>query len=120
MKHTIVIAEDERITAEDLRTTIEDIGYSVISVVSTGEEAIQIAEDQKPDLFFMDIMLSGMIDGIEAARKITQIYNIPVIFCTAYNDPATIREAATVDAFDFINKPFQREMIKHTLEHFFS
>lgn len=120
MKRTIVIAEDERIAAEDLKATIEEIGYDVISIVSTGEEAIEIAADKKPDLFFMDIMLSGMIDGIEAARKITQDHNIPVIFCTAYNDPATIREAATVDAFDFINKPFHRDMVKHSLEHFFS
>jgi len=120
VKHTVVIAEDERIVAEDLKAAIEESGYTVTSIVSTGEEAIQIARESNPDLFFMDIMLSGEINGIEAARNITEEHNIPVIFCTAYNDLTTIREAATVEAFDFIKKPFNTEMIRHTLEHLFS
>ncbi len=55
----ILITEDEGIVALDLQSTLEGMGYSVVAVTSSGEEAIKEAEETQPDLVLMDIMLAG-------------------------------------------------------------
>ncbi len=66
----IMIVEDEWIVAEDTQNRLQDLGYSVSSLASTGEEAIQKAEEDKPDLVVTDIVLEGEMDGIEVASGV--------------------------------------------------
>ena len=66
----ILIVEDEIIIAEDLRLTLQSFGHEIISVVSSGEEAINYTDNFSPDMIFMDIVLEGDINGIEAAMLI--------------------------------------------------
>ncbi|MDY7030321.1 MAG: diguanylate cyclase [Thermodesulfobacteriota bacterium] len=103
----ILIVEDEWIIANDMKKTVEDMGYSVISVVMTGEEAIEKAEDEKPDLVLMDIVLKGKIDGIEAANEIHSRLNIPVLYLTAYTDEKILSRAKITEPYGYIVKPFQ-------------
>ena len=66
----ILVVEDESLVAKDIQNMLISLGYEVIDVVSTGEEAIRLAESTSPDLVLLDIVLKGEIDGIVAARRI--------------------------------------------------
>jgi CheY-like chemotaxis protein len=58
-KNTILIVEDEAIIAYDLRSKVERLGYEVVGIASTGEEAIELARLHRPALVLMDIQLAG-------------------------------------------------------------
>lgn len=79
----IMIVEDEWIVAEDTQNKLQDLGYIVSSLASTGKEAIQKAEEDKPDLVVTDIVLvEGEMDGIEVANQIYSCFDIPFIYLT--------------------------------------
>jgi 1,2-diacylglycerol 3-beta-glucosyltransferase len=106
----ILIVEDEMITAMDEQQCLESLGYEVIGIVSSGEEAIKLTEKERPDLVLMDITLEGEMDGVQAAWKIRDAFNIPVVFVTAHGDKA-IYEAATENALSgYIIKPFEKKI----------
>ena len=78
-KANLLVVEDEFITAMDLEERLEELGYNVVKIVSSGEEAIKSAAELRPDLVLMDIVLQGEMKGTEAAEKINSL-EIPVIF----------------------------------------
>ncbi len=80
------MVEDEGIIALDIRERLVSLGYNALDSVSYGEEAIKQVELKQPDLVLMDIILSGEMDGIEAAQHIQNQFNIPVAFVSAYAD----------------------------------
>ena len=89
----ILIVEDEVIIASDMKKKLEEAGHSVIDIATKGEKAIEIALSLKPDLIFMDIMLSGKMDGIEAAKEIHNSSDIPIIFLTAHSEKQLLERA---------------------------
>ena len=95
------------------------IGHALISdslvmgIEKTGEGAIQSATQKKPDIIIMDIMLKGETTGIEAAEKIREDYNIPIIFLTAYADENTLARAKITEPYAYIIKPY-KEIDLHT------
>jgi CheY-like chemotaxis protein len=115
-KSKIMIVEDEWITADDIGMSLQSLGYTVTSMVTSGEEAIQKAEKDKPDLVLMDIMLKGKMDGIEAASQIRSCYNIPIIYLTAYADEKILERAKITEPFGYIVKPFVNEDLKIAIE----
>ena len=66
----ILIVDDNAVLAEDMARSLRNMGYDVVGSVSSGEEAVQVAEATRPDLVLMDIVLQGGIDGMEAAKRI--------------------------------------------------
>ena len=112
----IMIVEDEWITADDIRMSLQSLGYTVTSMSSSGEEAIQNAEKDRPDLVLMDIKLKGEMDGIEAAGQIRSSYNIPIIYLTAYADEKILERARITEPFGYIVKPFVNEDLKIAIE----
>ncbi len=115
-KSKIMIVEDEWITADDIKTSLQSLGYTVTSMVSSGKEAIQKAEEDRPDLVLMDIVLKGEMDGIEAANQIRSCYNIPIIYLTAYADEKILERAKITEPFGYIVKPFLNEDLKIAIE----
>ncbi len=97
----ILIVEDEAIIAEDIASKLEKIGYTVIGIVASGEDAIAITKKQQPHLILMDIMLQGKMDGIEAVEHIQTQFNIPVIYLTAYADDDTLNRAKVTKPFGY-------------------
>ncbi|HNO71553.1 MAG TPA: response regulator, partial [Bacteroidia bacterium] len=79
-KVSILVVEDESIVARDIQQSLKKLGYEVLDICGTGEDAMAKAEQLKPDLILMDIMLKGAIGGIEAADYIRSKFNIPIIF----------------------------------------
>lgn len=112
-KTNILIVEDESIVAKDIQQSLKKLGYNVVDVVSTGENAIVSATEKNPDLVLMDIMLKGSMSGIEAAQVIKEKLNIPVIFLTAYADESTFSKAKITEPYGYIIKPF-KEVDLHT------
>lgn len=82
-KAGVLIVEDEAITALEIRNVIESSDYKVLSVVHSGEDAIREALTLKPDIILMDIILQGEMDGVDAARKIKEFLDIPILYLTA-------------------------------------
>jgi PAS domain S-box-containing protein len=104
---TILVVEDEFITAADLQNNLREMGYDVPVVVDTGEGAIKKAGELHPDLVLMDITLIGEMTGIEAAAQIRDRYGIPVIFLTAHSDDPTFEKALHSEPFGYIIKPIE-------------
>ncbi len=105
MGASILIVEDERIIALDLRGKLVKLGHEVAGMAHTGGEAVQLAAELSPDLVLMDIILSGGMDGIEAARRIREHQDIPVVFVSACNDPLTKERANQAGCFGIVSKP---------------
>lgn len=103
----ILEVEDEVITALLMKKELTRIGYTVISHVSTGENAIRSVKHNRPDLILMDIRLAGEIDGIDTAFIINTIYDIPIIFMTGYDDKDIRARAQTVKPLGFFIKPIE-------------
>ncbi|MBI5679479.1 MAG: response regulator [Methanobacterium sp.] len=120
----ILVVEDERITAEDIKAALESVGYMVPEIVASGEEAIKKVEELQLDLILMDIQLEGEMDGIRAADKIKEKYDIPVIYLTAYSDNRTVQRAKITEPsgyilkepFGFIRKPFEESELRTAIE----
>lgn len=112
-KTNILVVEDESIVAKDIQQSLKKLGYNVIGICSNGEDAIKKAEEEKPHLVFMDIMLKGEMSGIEAANHIREKMNIPVIYLTAYADESTLSRAKVTEPYGYIIKPF-KEIDLHT------
>ena len=116
VKAKIMIVEDEWTVADDIKMFLERLGYTVTSVSSSGEEAIQNAEKDKPDLVLMDIVLEGEMDGIEAASEIRTRFNIPIVYLTAYADDKILERAKITEPSGYIVKPFVNEDLKINIE----
>ena len=112
----ILIVEDEMIIAEDMADALSNLGYEVTGIVASGDEAIEKAATNYPDIVIMDINLQGDIDGVEAAQKIRNSQNIPVVFLTAYADQTTLERAKATEPFAYLLKPFQERELKTTIE----
>ena len=112
----ILIVEDEGILAMDLKDTLEKLGYYVSAVASSGEEAVELAAERRPDLILMDIVLNGAMDGIEAANKIRSTLKVPVIYLTAYADEDTVKRAKITEPFGYLVKPYNDKELEAALE----
>lgn len=112
----ILVVEDEAIVAEDLASRLEKMGYIVVGIVASGEEAIALATITHPHLVLMDIMLQGEIDGIEASHQIRRELKTPVVYLTAYADDNTLQRAKVTSPSGYILKPFQEQELRATIE----
>ncbi|MEG4988392.1 response regulator [Microcoleus sp. BR0-C5] len=112
----ILVVEDEVIVAQDIAGRLKKLGYAVTATVSSGEEAIQKAIENPPDLVLMDIVLKGDMDGVTTAEKIRTNRNVPTVFLTAYADDQTLQRAKLTDPFGYIIKPFQQNDLRVAIE----
>jgi DNA-binding NarL/FixJ family response regulator len=115
-KASIMIVEDEGVVSIDIRNILRRSGYDIAAVAFLGEEAVKKAEEAHPDVVLMDIGLKGEIDGIEAAKKIRERHQIPVIFLTGFADENTLAKAREADPSGFIIKPINEEELRKTIE----
>lgn len=81
----ILLVEDEVIVREDILWTLERAGHEVVGATGYGEEAVELARRERPDLVVMDVRLQGRMDGAQAATEIAQEHDCAVLFLTAYS-----------------------------------
>lgn len=103
----ILIVEDESILAINMKMSLLDMGYSVVGIAASGNQAIELAEQTNPNIIFMDIKIKGKIDGIETAKILYKKLKKRVVFITALTDKATEQRAAECNPIAFISKPVE-------------
>ncbi len=103
----VLVVEDEWVVAIDVRDCLKELGYRVVAIVASGEEAIVKARELHPDVVLMDIRLEGEMDGIQAAHQIWNELQIPVIYATGYSDQATVDRATDDELFGYVIKPIK-------------
>ncbi len=108
-KKKIMIVEDEELIALSLEIKLSKKGYDVCTIVNSGEDAIKSFSREKPDIVLLDIMLKGNLDGIETARAIQDICEVPIIFSTGYLDDETRERARDVEHAEYFVKPVLTE-----------
>jgi len=107
----ILIVEDEALSALMLERQLSMNGFTVLKPVLTGEKAIEVALAERPDIIFMDIRLSGSMDGIEAATRIRAVHSFRLIFTSGYQDGEYYDRAMALDPAAYITKPIVFESL---------
>ena len=115
-KKSILIVEDEQISALDLKDTLLSLGYRVTGIASSGERAIEMVDEDTPNLILMDIRLAGKLSGIEAAEQILKNHAVPVIYVTAYADPELVDQAKRTRPYGYLIKPYDERGIRTDIE----
>jgi two-component system, response regulator PdtaR len=111
----VLIAEDEAIIRLDLRETLEEEGYEIVAETGRGDEAVELARSMRPDLAILDIKMPGM-DGLEAARLITDERLCGVLVLTAFSQRDFIEQARDAGALAYLVKPFQKSDLVPAIE----
>ncbi len=113
---SILIVETEHIGAKDLSQRLVRLGYSVSAMAASGERALELVVMTPPSLVLMDIHLEGEMDGIEAASRIHELHQIPVIFLTTYSEGKTITRAQAAHPYGYLMKPFSDRELCATIQ----
>ncbi len=115
-KTRILIVEDEIIIGMGLQMNLENMGYDIIGLVDSRDEAMGIIEINKPDLVLMDIVLKMDGDGIGVAEEIRRKFDIPVVYITAYSDETTVHRAKISEPYGYIMKPYKNRELSIIIE----
>jgi len=115
MDGKILIVEDEFIIACDLRIILEGAGYEIAGIASSVEKALEIIKLKKPAWVFLDIYLSGKLNGIDLAKMLVEM-NIPFIYVSANSNQSVLREARMTKPYGFLVKPFREQDVLVTLD----
>lgn len=116
MRPKVLIVEDGAVVGENLKEGLLEYGYEVIGVCLTGEQAVEKVKEVKPDIILMDIMLGKGIDGVEAAKRIHNMMDVPVIYLTAYGTEKILERAKLTGPYGFINKPVRIDIVHSAIE----
>ena len=101
----ILVAEDEAIIRLDLAEMLGEAGYEVVGQASTGEQAVDMATNLRPDLVIMDVKMPVM-EGITAAEQIGKERICPVVMLTAFSQTELVERARDAGVMAYIVKPF--------------
>lgn len=115
MAARVVIAEDEAIIRLDLKEILEEEGYEVVGDTGRGDEAVALVREQRPDLAILDIKMPGL-DGLAAAREISNERLCAVLILTAFSQRNLIEEARDAGAMSYLVKPFQKTELIPAIE----
>jgi AmiR/NasT family two-component response regulator len=111
----VIVADDESLVRVDLREALTELGYLVVGEVGDGQSAVNMARELDPDVIVMDIKMPG-IDGIEAARVLTQERIAPVVLLTAYSQKDLIERAKEAGVVGYLVKPFRETDLAPVIE----
>ena len=114
-KLRIVIADDEPIIRLDLKNMLGALGYDVVGEAGDGVKAVEAARTLSPDLLILDIKMPNM-DGIEAAKIISEEKIAPILFLTAYSDLDLVNKAKEAGVYSYLVKPFKEADLLPAIE----
>lgn len=116
----ILLIEDERILAEELQLALKEEDYTNIAATDKGEEAIELAKKEPPDVILTNIRLAGQLTGVDAAAKIVAQLGkpVPVVFISgsSFEECKRLKSAA----YRFIRKPFKTENVLNAVKDLLS
>ncbi len=111
----IIIADDESIVRADLKEMLTNLGYLVVGDVGDGQSAVNLARELKPDVVLMDIKMPNL-DGIEAAKILTEEQVAPVVLLTAYGQKELVDRAKEAGVVGYLVKPFREADLMPAIE----
>lgn len=111
----IIVADDESIIRMDLREMLTNLGYLVVGEAGDGQSTVNLAWELRPDIVIMDIKMPDM-DGIEAARILTQERLAPVLLLSAYSQQDLVQRAQEAGVASYLVKPFRESDLTPAIE----
>ena len=111
----VIIADDESLIRMDLREMLTNLGYLVVGEVADGRSAVNQARELKPDIVIMDIKMGDM-DGIEAAKVLTEERVAPVVLLSAYSQRELVDRAREAGVVAYLVKPYREEDLTPAIE----
>jgi AmiR/NasT family two-component response regulator len=111
----VIIADDESLIRMDLREMLTNLGYLVVGEVGDGRSALNLARELRPDIVLMDIRMPDM-DGIEAAKVLTEERVAPVLLLSAYSDQEYVQRAQQAGVTGYLVKPFRESDLAPAIE----
>jgi two-component system, response regulator PdtaR len=101
----VLVAEDEALIRLDLAEMLSEEGYEVVGQAGDGQEAVDMAEELRPDLVIMDVKMPRR-DGIDAASEIASKRIAPIVILTAFSQRDLVERARDAGAMAYLVKPF--------------
>ncbi|MCL5104618.1 MAG: response regulator [Armatimonadetes bacterium] len=111
----VVIADDESIIRMDLKALLEEMGHVIVGEAADGQKALELTRSLKPDVVIMDIKMPVM-DGLDAAKIISEEKIAPVVLLTAYSQKDLIERAKEAGVYAYLVKPFQESDLLPAIE----
>ncbi|MDC8770620.1 response regulator [Roseateles albus] len=105
-KLKVLVVEDELIVAMDIAEQLRDLGAEPVGHAKSGEQAIELAGQLRPDLVMMDVHLASSMDGISAAQVIRDQFDIPCLFLSAFSGADSLARAQLTAPAGYLSKPF--------------
>lgn len=112
----LLLVEDEAVVADTIKDAVEFLGHCVCGIARTEQEAVDLADRERPELALMDVRLAHGGDGIVAARKLAAGFGIRSIFLSGYADHATMRRLTETYPLGVVHKPFSLAQMKGVLD----
>jgi response regulator NasT len=111
----VIIADDESLIRMDLREMLTNLGYLVVGEAGDGRSAVNLARELRPDIVIMDVKMPDM-DGIEAARILTEERIAPVLLLSAYSQQELVQRARQAGVAGYLVKPFRESDLTPAIE----
>ncbi len=116
MHEKILIIENEFLIAEDLKVILQSAKFNIIGIADRYSVALDLFQENHPDIIISDIVIKGKINGIETVKDLLRIKHIPVIFITAYTNDDIINQLANIRDIFYITKPFSDVQVIATVK----
>ncbi len=111
----VVVAEDETLIRMDLVEMLSEEGYDIVGQAGDGQQAVELAEETRPDLVIMDVKMPRR-DGIDAAAEIARKRIAPVVILTAFSQRDLVERARDAGAMAYLVKPFSKSDLIPAIE----
>ena len=111
-----LIVDDEVIFALNMEADMQELGFDVCDLAANGHQAANLAMSNQPDLVLMDVNLEGGREGIEVARWLHELCDVPIVFVTGQGDAATMRRVADFGDARIRVKPIDTDARQNAIE----
>jgi two-component system, response regulator PdtaR len=107
----ILVADDEHLVAEVISKSLTTLGYEVVGPVTDGEQAVDLARREQPDMAILDIRMPK-VDGLAAAQALSNEMDLAVLMVTAYSDESYLRDSCQIGVHGYVLKPTSTEQLR--------
>ncbi len=111
----VIVADDESVICMDLREMLSNLGYLVVGEAGDGRSAVNLSRELRPDVVLMDIKMPDM-DGIEAAKILTEERIAPVVLLTAFSQQDLVQRAKVAGVVGYLVKPIKEAELAPAIE----
>lgn len=111
----VLVVEDELLIARDIAMQLQDLGYTPLGPATTGEQAIEMAQQWQPQVVLMDVHLASAMDGITAAQTIRDRFGINTVFLSAFDVDDRLARAKRAEPLGFLSKPFMDYQLRDVM-----